>query len=67
MNDAEVVAVLNRADNLLKHVARRVLAELAHLDNVVVQLTAVNILHDQKDILARLQHLVEAANVRVAE
>ena len=67
MDDHVAVAVLDAARDLLEEVARLVLDEPPLLDDVVEELPPLDVLHDHVDVGGRLDHLVEADDVGVAE
>ena len=60
MHDHVAMAVVHPGEHLLEETARLVLGKLAVLEDVVEQLTARHVLHDEEDVRRRLDDLVAA-------
>ena len=67
MHDSELVDVLDAGDDLLEEAAALGLLDARLLDDVVEKLAAVRVLHDEVQLLGRLDDLVELDDVRVAD
>lgn len=57
MNNIELVKIGNTADDVLEEFAGLFLLQTIFLNNVIKQLTLLNILHHQKEMLGRFDYL----------
>ena len=67
MHDAQLMQILDAADDLLEEFAGLGLLELLLFDDVVEELAAAHELHDQKQLLRRLDDLEQLDDVRVPD
>ena len=67
MHDVVLVAVVERATNLPRELARNPFAEAAMADDVVEHLASADILEDHVIVVLVNDHLPHAADVRVVE
>lgn len=65
MHNAKLVNILDSADDLLIHLGSLVLLKSPILHDVLKQLTARAILHDEVQVVMVLNHLVQLDNLRV--
>ena len=65
VDDAQLVQVLNTTDDLLEELACFRLFQLLLLDDVVKKFASTHKLHDQEELLWRLNNLEELNDVRV--
>jgi hypothetical protein len=67
MDDVELVQVLNPRNDLLVELAGFFVGELGVLDDVVEELPAAGVLHDQVELLGGFNDLVELDYVRMPD
>ena len=67
MYNSEFMEILNTADDLLEEFARLSFLKLLFLDNIIEELTPRHKLHDQEELLRRLNDFKELDDVWVSD